>query len=169
MSSVYVPNDQKPRESQHIYGTSIATSHYEDYPESGRAATAIEAASSTIPPLSNCQSLKMPGLCSVQPNPKPHINESTSRLVDWTCQNSLTSSVDAVGLPKRHLLRKVHTKKHGDEMHKDEEERLFASEEGKRLRSKERRQLRNKESARAFRSRRKGKSTLRHMLLHKRR
>lgn len=47
-------------------------------------------------------------------------------------------------------------KKDEDEM--DEDERLLASEEGKKLSSKERRQLRNKVSARAFRSRRKGKS-----------
>lgn len=46
-------------------------------------------------------------------------------------------------------------KKDEDEM--DEDERLLASEEGKKLSSKERRQLRNKVSARAFRSRRKGK------------
>lgn len=46
-------------------------------------------------------------------------------------------------------------KKEEDEM--DEDERLLASEEGKKLSSKERRQLRNKVSARAFRSRRKGK------------
>lgn len=49
------------------------------------------------------------------------------------------------------------TKKDEDDM--DEDERLLASEEGKKLSSKERRQLRNKVSARAFRSRRKGKST----------
>ena len=47
-------------------------------------------------------------------------------------------------------------KKEEEEM--DEDERLLASEEGKKLSSKERRQLRNKVSARAFRSRRKGKS-----------
>ena len=46
-------------------------------------------------------------------------------------------------------------KKDEDDM--DEDERLLASEEGKKLSSKERRQLRNKVSARAFRSRRKGK------------
>ncbi len=39
----------------------------------------------------------------------------------------------------------------------DEDERLLASEEGKKLRSPERRQIRNPVSARAFRSRRKGK------------
>lgn len=44
-----------------------------------------------------------------------------------------------------------------DEDDMDEDERLLASEEGKKLSSKERRQLRNKVSARAFRSRRKGK------------
>lgn len=44
-----------------------------------------------------------------------------------------------------------------DEEDMDEDERLLASEEGKKLSSKERRQLRNKVSARAFRSRRKGK------------
>jgi hypothetical protein len=46
-----------------------------------------------------------------------------------------------------------------DEDDMDEDERLLASEEGKKLSSKERRQLRNKVSARAFRSRRKGKNT----------
>jgi hypothetical protein len=49
-------------------------------------------------------------------------------------------------------------KKDEDDM--DEDERLLASEEGKKLSSKERRQLRNKVSARAFRSRRKGKDCL---------
>lgn len=49
-------------------------------------------------------------------------------------------------------------KKDEDDM--DEDERLLASEEGKKLTSKERRQLRNKVSARAFRSRRKGKYIL---------
>ena len=44
-----------------------------------------------------------------------------------------------------------------DEEDMDEDELLLASEEGKKLSSKERRQLRNKVSARAFRSRRKGK------------
>lgn len=44
-----------------------------------------------------------------------------------------------------------------DEDEMDEDERLLASDAGKKLSSKERRQLRNKVSARAFRSRRKGK------------
>jgi hypothetical protein len=51
-----------------------------------------------------------------------------------------------------HILK---AKKAEEEM--DEDERLLNSEEGKKLSSKERRQLRNKVSARAFRSRRKGK------------
>lgn len=53
------------------------------------------------------------------------------------------------------LMNLPRTKKEEDDM--DEDERLLASEEGKKLSSKERRQLRNKVSARAFRSRRKGK------------
>lgn len=58
-----------------------------------------------------------------------------------------SSNPTMVNLPK--------SKKEEEEM--DEDERLLASEEGKKLSSKERRQLRNKVSARAFRSRRKGK------------
>lgn len=54
------------------------------------------------------------------------------------------------------LLNLPRPRKDEDDM--DEDERLLASEEGKKLSSKERRQLRNKVSARAFRSRRKGKS-----------
>lgn len=56
------------------------------------------------------------------------------------------------------------SKKEEEEM--DEDERLLASEEGKKLSSKERRQLRNKVSARAFRSRRKGKSTICFDIIH---
>lgn len=54
-----------------------------------------------------------------------------------------------------------------DEDDMDEDERLLASEEGKKLSSKERRQLRNKVSARAFRSRRKGKSHSQPSILYK--
>lgn len=53
-----------------------------------------------------------------------------------------------------------HSRTRKDEEDMDEDERLLASEEGKKLSSKERRQLRNKVSARAFRSRRKGKFDL---------
>lgn len=54
-----------------------------------------------------------------------------------------------------------------DDEEMDDDERLLASEEGKKLSSKERRQLRNKVSARAFRSRRKGK-LINHRLLEDR-
>ena len=53
------------------------------------------------------------------------------------------------------MLQLPRPKREEDDM--DEDEKLLASEEGKKLSSKERRQLRNKVSARAFRSRRKGK------------
>lgn len=54
----------------------------------------------------------------------------------------------------------AHSRVRKEEEDMDEDERLLASEAGKKLTSKERRQLRNKVSARAFRSRRKGKFTL---------
>jgi hypothetical protein len=57
--------------------------------------------------------------------------------------------------PQGALPHIIRMKKEEEDM--DEDERLLASEEGKKLSSKERRQLRNKVSARAFRSRRKGK------------
>ncbi len=58
--------------------------------------------------------------------------------------------------PNTPLMSLPRIKKDEDDM--DEDERLLASDAGKKLTSKERRQLRNKVSARAFRSRRKGKS-----------
>jgi hypothetical protein len=70
--------------------------------------------------------------------------------------NSVVSNDDSADTPtgsQPSLAARL--KKEEDEM--DEDERLLASEEGKKLSSKERRQLRNKVSARAFRSRRKGK------------
>ena len=82
--------------------------------------------------------------------------ETIARVVNQirqSTQNTLSSQNDAQNqglLP--HIIR---MKKDEDDM--DEDERLLASEEGKKLSSKERRQLRNKVSARAFRSRRKGK------------
>lgn len=54
-----------------------------------------------------------------------------------------------------------------DEDDMDEDERLLASDAGKQLSSKERRQLRNKVSARAFRSRRKGKILPKHTSISK--
>lgn len=85
-----------------------------------------------------------------------HTEESISRLLNQMRQNSAVpsmagdDSLDGGMLPHVSRMRK-------EEEEMDEDERLLASEEGKKLSSKERRQLRNKVSARAFRSRRKGK------------
>lgn len=87
---------------------------------------------------------------------EPHVEESISRLLNQMRQNSSAPSEEA-GSPNM-LPNLGRMKKDEDEM--DEDERLLASEEGKKLSSKERRQLRNKVSARAFRSRRKGQSSL---------
>jgi hypothetical protein len=86
----------------------------------------------------------------------PHVEESISRLLHQMRQNSVASAGDDdAPTPTANLPNIARLKKEEDEM--DEDERLLASEEGKKLSSKERRQLRNKVSARAFRSRRKGK------------
>lgn len=88
----------------------------------------------------------------------PHVEESISRLLNRMRQSSTASAADdddadsPLGMSNLPRLKK-------DEEEMDEDERLLNSEEGKKLSSKERRQLRNKVSARAFRSRRKGKST----------
>ncbi|CAK3859350.1 Hypothetical predicted protein [Lecanosticta acicola] len=87
---------------------------------------------------------------------EPHVEESISRLLNQMRQNSHVSSDDA-GSPSGNVLPHIARMKK-DEEEMDEDERLLASEEGKKLSSKERRQLRNKVSARAFRSRRKGKA-----------
>jgi hypothetical protein len=84
---------------------------------------------------------------------EPHVEESISRLLNQMRQNN--APADDAGTPSGSLPHIARMKKDEEEM--DEDERLLASEEGKRLSSKERRQLRNKVSARAFRSRRKGK------------
>jgi len=80
------------------------------------------------------------------------VEEIIGRVVNQIRQNShLPGQMDGSnGMPHVGRMRK-------DEEDMDEDERLLASEEGKKLSSKERRQLRNKVSARAFRSRRKGK------------
>ena len=86
----------------------------------------------------------------------PHVEESISRLLNQMRQSSVASAADdESSTPTPSLPHLARLKKDEDEM--DEDERLLASEEGKKLSSKERRQLRNKVSARAFRSRRKGK------------
>lgn len=86
----------------------------------------------------------------------PHVEESISRLLSQMRHNSVASADDADTPTGSQPSLAARLKKEEDEM--DEDERLLASEEGKKLSSKERRQLRNKVSARAFRSRRKGKN-----------
>ncbi len=92
-----------------------------------------------------------------QPAKDPQVEESISRILSQMRQKSVASMEDddddatpGVSMPR--------FKKDEEDM--DEDERLLASEEGKKLSSKERRQLRNKVSARAFRSRRKGKHSV---------
>lgn len=82
--------------------------------------------------------------------------ETIARVVNQIRHNSTLSSngSDCGSNPLPHIIK---MKKDEEDM--DEDERLLASDEGKKLSSKERRQLRNKVSARAFRSRRKGKHT----------
>jgi hypothetical protein len=85
----------------------------------------------------------------------PIVEEKISQLLNSMRQGSVTTSEGDEngmnqGMSHAHRMRK-------EEEDMDEDERLLASEEGKKLSSKERRQLRNKVSARAFRSRRKGK------------
>ena len=86
----------------------------------------------------------------------PAVDERISRLLQSMRQASVASSHDdgtsSNGNMHQHIAR---MRKEEEDM--DEDERLLASEQGKKLSSKERRQLRNKVSARAFRSRRKGK------------
>lgn len=88
----------------------------------------------------------------------PLVEESISRLLNQMRQSSVASVEDESSTPTANAPNLARLKKDEDEM--DEDERLLASEEGKKLSSKERRQLRNKVSARAFRSRRKGKPCL---------
>jgi len=84
----------------------------------------------------------------------PLVEESISKVLNRMRQASVVSTADDENTPVG-MSNMPRIKKDEDEM--DEDERLLASEEGKKLSSKERRQLRNKVSARAFRSRRKGK------------
>lgn len=86
---------------------------------------------------------------------EPHVEESISRLLSQMRQNNHVSPDDETSPSGGMLPHIARMKKDEDDM--DEDERLLASEDGKKLSSKERRQLRNKVSARAFRSRRKGK------------
>lgn len=94
-----------------------------------------------------------------RPPTDPIVEESISRLLNQMRHSSVTSSNDDAATPNANGSQS-HTRSRKDEEDMDEDERLLASEEGKKLSSKERRQLRNKVSARAFRSRRKGISSL---------
>lgn len=93
--------------------------------------------------------------------PDPVVEARISRLLNQMRQSSVTSSNDedtATTTTNGNSTQSMRMRKDEEDM--DEDERLLASEEGKKLSSKERRQLRNKVSARAFRSRRKGNSSL---------
>jgi bZIP-type transcription factor MBZ1 len=86
----------------------------------------------------------------------PIVEEKISQLLNSMRQSSVATE-DGEGTPNaNHMSHVQRMRKEEEDM--DEDERLLASEEGKKLSSKERRQLRNKVSARAFRSRRKGKN-----------
>lgn len=91
-----------------------------------------------------------------RPGSDPIAEERISRLLNQMRQSSVTSSHDD-DTPTPTSAQQHMARQRKDEEDMDEDERLLASEEGKKLSSKERRQLRNKVSARAFRSRRKGK------------
>jgi hypothetical protein len=87
----------------------------------------------------------------------PIVEEKISQLLNSMRQSSVTTDGEDSHTPNPTMAHVSRMRKDEEEM--DEDERLLASEEGKKLSSKERRQLRNKVSARAFRSRRKGKSS----------
>lgn len=84
----------------------------------------------------------------------PIVEEKITQLLNSMRQSSVTTDGEDSHTPHASMSQS-RMRKEEEEM--DDDERLLASEEGKKLSSKERRQLRNKVSARAFRSRRKGK------------
>jgi len=91
------------------------------------------------------------------PPTDPIVEEKISQLLNSMRQSSVATEDGEGSTPNaNHLAHVQRMRKEEEDM--DEDERLLASEEGKKLSSKERRQLRNKVSARAFRSRRKGKN-----------
>ena len=93
-----------------------------------------------------------------RPPSDPIVEEKISQLLSQMRHNSVGSSnEDDASTPTASGSHSHGCRMKKDEEDMDEDERLLASEEGKKLSSKERRQLRNKVSARAFRSRRKGK------------
>ena len=99
-----------------------------------------------------------PGGSTGRPTADPIVEEKISQLLSQMRHNSVGSSnEDDASTPIASGSHSNGSRMRKDEDDMDEDERLLASEEGKKLSSKERRQLRNKVSARAFRSRRKGK------------
>jgi hypothetical protein len=96
-----------------------------------------------------------PARKSSSPLSDARTEETIARVVAQIRQNSQNAALASQDGSSNLLPHIIRAKKDEDDM--DEDERLLASEEGKKLSSKERRQLRNKVSARAFRSRRKGK------------
>ena len=101
----------------------------------------------------NAQQSKPQRAKGSHPPTDPIVEEKISQLLNSMRHSSVSTEDDKNAFPMPSRSRK-------DEDEMDEDERLLASEEGKKLSSKERRQLRNKVSARAFRSRRKGKCIL---------
>lgn len=89
-----------------------------------------------------------------QPANDPVADRRISQILDNMRHKGGMSPIDENGSDSN---AEAAAKAKREEEEMDEDERLLASEEGKKLSSKERRQLRNKVSARAFRSRRKGK------------
>ena len=118
----------------------------------------VEARSQPIAPPQR-QSGHRPSASSSRPPSDPIVEERISRLLHQMRHNSDASSHDDAATPTNNAQQQHFARQRKDEEDMDEDERLLASEEGKKLSSKERRQLRNKVSARAFRSRRKGKSS----------
>lgn len=94
------------------------------------------------------------------PAADPLVEEKISQLLNSMRHSSVSTEDNDAKTPGMSQSR---SRKEEEEM--DEDERLLASEEGKKLSSKERRQLRNKVSARAFRSRRKGKVSCQHIFV----
>ena len=102
---------------------------------------------------------------SSRPPTDPIVEERISRLLSQMRQQCDTQLKDEGDSPNHSTPQ--YTRHRKDEEDMDEDERLLASEEGKKLSSKERRQLRNKVSARAFRSRRKGKNNILYLKHHR--
>ena len=110
------------------------------------------------PPLPQKKAAAKAPAGSNRPPTDPIVEERISRLLSQMRQQCDTQPKDEGNSPNNNTPQ--YTRHRKDEEDMDEDERLLASEEGKKLSSKERRQLRNKVSARAFRSRRKGKHTV---------